>query len=246
MIGNWFVKIQNTNTRNERFFDFGFLVVYFIALIMITTWGGVHMGTIAGGMLFFMVPASYVVIRNWSIHKDAFVFSFIVGLVCGVVIEIIGQVNGLWNYPITKFLSLDALQYRGYQFQAVLWYVAWFWFTVTIYRVFFDPDKHILAKNSLWRKHKKFLLLSFGVAFLFTLTFVMAPQIIFVQYAYLKIVSLVVIVPILYVCIKHPRLISGIIKFGLTMSLFLLAYEIFGLRSGHWVFTLALSSRLVM
>lgn len=232
-----FAKIQSTNTRNEKLFDLGLLITYFIGIILTTTLGGVHTTAIVGAFLFFMVPGFYIVIRNWSIHKEAFIFSVIVGLACGIVMEIIGQVNHLWDYPITKFLNLDALQYHGYEFQAVLWYVAWFWFTVIIYRAFFDPDRHLPNKKSLWKNHKKFLVLSLGIVFVFTLFFAMIPEVISTQYAYLKMGSFIIVIPILYACIKHPRLIPGIVKLGLSMSLFLLAYEIFGLRLGHWVYT---------
>ncbi len=217
--------------KDKKALEFLAIILYFFLTIFLCF--HFHLRDIAGTILFFFIPSLYILIRHWNIHKHAITFSLIFGLITGLLVEVFAQTNNIWSYKPLPWLSW--IQYHGMPLSAVFWYFLWFWFTICIYRIFADPHKHSLGHHHFyWKKHKHFTVLMLLIMVVFITVFLMAPHILVANYAYLKLLTPIFVLPILYICFKHPSMIPGLLKISMMSVIFYLIYEVVGLRLNWW------------
>jgi len=178
--------------------------------------------------LYLIVPSIYLLIRYERFRKRILVFALPLGIVLSIAMQYIADYNKVWIWPIDP--SLPTI-FTHVPLESFLWFPAWAILLVAIYQIFFDFT-HSSQKPS--KNYKWFIVILFGYFLAFTAWLsIGSPR---VEYAYARFFALPAIGPLVFVLIKSPALVPRFFKFSLVMLIFLLIYEIIGLRLRHWAF----------
>ena len=191
-------------------------------------------GQVLGHTLLFILPGMYLVIRYWRQNYHAFLFSLVAGIATGFPAQIMAELNSVWKYDIP---SLGFFQFNGLPMIAIGWYIIWLGFTTSVYSVFFDKHIHpVPVHHRFWRNHYKFILL--GLAMLAGTMFLALeyPSVFIIKHSYLIFGSTFFILPTAVIFFLHPHLLRDVLKAAIFLSLFLLVYEIIGLRVDWWTY----------
>jgi len=129
------------------------LVAYFILITAFVLY--LQPGKVLGHFLYFFVPSIFLITRHWKREKHVILFTTLTAVAVGLVLETVSHLNGNWKYePDFPLIQLGEMP-----MEAILWYAMWIGLTVTIYRTFFDPHRHRIAKHHRpFYNHKYFLL----------------------------------------------------------------------------------------
>jgi hypothetical protein len=194
-----------------------------------------HPGVMFGHILFFIVPGLYLTIRYWRRNYHAFLFSIAAGLATGFPLQIVAELNNVWDYHFPLF---DWMTFGGLRMIPLAWYVLWIGLTISAYSVFFDRHIHrVPEKHVFWRVHYRFLVLCAAVTAGSMYFLVANPDAFIFPHPYVVVGSLLFIVPTVAILFLHPQLIRDSIKAASLLALFMLVYELVGLKIGWWTYS---------
>ena len=211
----------------KREFDLALLYAYPIIASLITL--ALKTNVFISIIIFLVVPAIFLSIRQPSHIVKAASFSLILGTPFIIMIYYIGHVTNAWLMP-----SVFPLVFRFVNIEVILWLVFWIYFTVLFYENFFD--KHVKVKR--WHPHMKYLImLAFSLFSIFLLFVYSASSLLeSIPYSYLFIGIVVVITPTLLFLFNSPALFVKFLKTQVYFFYFNLIYELNGLALGWWTF----------
>ena len=215
------------NLSKRKRADFLVLVAYLSVAFVVAYF--VPIDRVVSLIVFFGLPSLYLVIRYWRIHKHAFWFSLLYGTLTGLPFQAMAELNNIWKYDV----FLDWLHIGGVPLDAVAWYIFWVGFTVTIYRVFFDTHTPHREK-AFWKHHRKILLLAGGIIAATSFLLAYAPDFFILPHPYIIFATLFLLLPAALILVTHPPLLREVLKSAVFFTLFAVAYEVIGLRSGWW------------
>src|SRR3970040_815711 len=115
----------------KREFDLALLYAYPIIASLITL--ALKTNVFISIIIFLVVPAIFLSIRQPSHIVKAASFSLILGTPFIIMIYYIGHVTNAWLMP-----SVFPLVFRFVNIEVILWLVFWIYFTVLFYENFFD------------------------------------------------------------------------------------------------------------
>ncbi len=206
----------------EKILDAVVLIIAFLIASVITI--NFQLTGIVAILLFYLPSSSYLLIKYPRIRKPALLFS-VPAFVGFLLVDYVADYNLVWFIPtvfpfrIFELVSVEVL----------VWVVLWTLSIVTVYKVFIDV-KHRTMKI---RNYKWFAIVLFTA---FVASFLAASVKPVTTYAYAKLISIPIIIPILYIVVKHPNLIPNLWKISLMMLFFSLVVELIGLSLNHWTF----------
>lgn|GEM_PF-5123859 len=193
-----------------------------------------HPGIMFGHILFFIVPGLYLVVRYWRRNYHAFLFSIAAGVATGFPLQVVAELNGVWQYDFPLF---DWLTFGGLRMIPLAWYVLWIGLTISAYSVFFDKHIHTVRKHHVfWKVHYRFLILCAAVTAGSMYFLLVNPGVFLFPYPYVLAGSLLFIAPVACILWCHPQLLRDTIKAVGILALLMLIYELVGLKVGWWTY----------
>lgn len=189
--------------------------------------------------LLFGLPCVYLVIRN----KKALLKTFLFALLCSVpltfIIEYLVAKDNGWQITNSMFsfriFDLIALE----QF---LWGFFWFFYIVIFYEYFLDkPEKKTLLsffskKLVITKRMEYFAMILFTALLLFISVVLISPSLIRINYAYLVLAIILVVIPLTLFLIKFPNFYTRFSKVTLYFFFVAIIVEYTGLRLDLWNF----------
>jgi len=115
----WRTLKANTPFSQKKLFDIFILITYFISLSIALFF--FRPGHVLGTLLFFALPALYLIFRYWHIHSHTFLFSIAVGIATGLPLQIVAELNDVWTYDP----SFASFKIGELQLEAIGWYILW-------------------------------------------------------------------------------------------------------------------------
>ncbi|MDD5470077.1 MAG: hypothetical protein PHO92_04760 [Candidatus Peribacteraceae bacterium] len=181
-------------------------------------------------LLFFGLPSLWFSLRTPSQVLKTLLFSLLLSLPLGIVIDYIAALDHSWFVPRTIFpLRL----FGAIPLEDILWGFFFVYSIVIFYEHFLDQGKsdallHRRMKHLAWPVS---LLMAVFIAVVFS-----NPDLLAIPYAYFWIGAVFFLVPSVLFLSFFPRLLS---KFSITASYFFLLallFECTGLQLNQWVF----------
>lgn len=180
-------------------------------------------------LLFFGLPSLYLSIRTPDQVKKVFLFSLILSVPLGVVIDYIATIDGSWFVPISVF---PFRLFGVVPIEDLIWGFFLIYSIVIFYEHFLDKGGHKLID-----KRMKYLIWPLVILLLvfFILLFI-KPALLIIPYAYLWLGVTLFLIPTIAFLSFFPRLLS---KYVITASYFFILaiiFELTGLQLNQWVF----------
>lgn len=179
-----------------------------------------------GVFLFLGLPAIYLSFRvpiNTTIRS--FIFSVLfVPIVC--VANYLAHINAQWLIPVTKVpFYIGGVP----MFEVSLWALFLAHFTILFYEYFID--KHFVKKK--WYPKMRGLL---KILILAPTTFLLVNNFFPMTYFYLIFGVIGMVVPIILIEFKQPKLMAKFIKAAMYFFYLTFLYEVTALKLNHWSF----------
>lgn len=208
--------------------DFWLMAIWPIAASMLSFVFTANM--LFSSILFFGAPAVYLSIRNYRKVKKTFLFAAALGFLLSIVTDYIMSKTGGWNFPASVFPRL----FGGYvTVEQIIWIFLYLYFVVIFYETFLDED----GGQELAKPNLKYLFAATAAVFaVFILLYALKPELLQINYFYLKSGIILAIIPSAVILLKFPKLYK---KFSIAAAYFFffsLIYELTGLSLGHWEF----------
>jgi len=187
--------------------------------------------TLIASILYFLVPAIYLLIRKTKDIKNITISSLFFGIVCGFLFSFINTINEQWWYPQGSLL----IPYRVFglvPIDEVLWYVFMILLVTTFYEHFIDKgDAGKTSKNIKYIIYPSLIVLVITI-----ILFISFPLLLKVKYSYL-ISGFIAIIPFIYLVTKKPIFISKFAKVVVFFFFLFLTHELTAVKTGQWIFT---------
>lgn len=191
----------------------------------------IEANTFTSIILFLGIPSMYLsfISKRW-VAKIA-VFSIILGIPTAIIVDYIMEKTHGWFLPSSVFGTFRLFNYVTVE--QLIWLFLYIYFVAIFYETFLDKN-HLIA---LYPKKLKYLLifLSF-IAGLFGLLYFLTPEILTIDYFYLKFGILFGLVPLIFILYKAPGLYAKFIRVGAYFFYLSLIYELTALILGQWSF----------
>ena len=182
-------------------------------------------------LLFFGVPSVYLSIINKKYVKKLAIFSLGLGVLFTIVADYIAVVSGGWFIPHSIF---DPLRLFGLlPLEDYLWISLYFYLITMFYETFLEEK----CTPQLYHPALKYLvMIIIAMVGLFAIFYLFQPDILKMSYAYIKIGIVFVLLPIILVLCKFPKLYGKFFKAGAYFFFLTFLYEITALQLGQWTF----------
>ena len=179
--------------------------------------------------LYFAVPSIYISIKNKSLIRKTALFSLASSLPLVFVFDYIAHVSSIWYE--NSVIGIRIL--NTFPVDTFLWGFLYAYFIISFYEYFFDKDKN---KKKISKDFKILLYVFSGVIFLFGLFYFFAQQLLIIQQFYIFFVIFAMIVPIILVLYRYPKLRQKI--WLMTGYFFIISfiYELVAIYLGYWYF----------
>ncbi len=180
-------------------------------------------------ILFFGFPAAWLSLRTQDMVARTALFCAIFTIPFAFVVNYLAVTDGAWYIPSTVF------SFRIFGVVPIEDVISTFLLTysaVICYEHFLDKGKHQLID----RKMKYFIWPVLLLLIVFFAIFTTDREILKINYAYLWIGILFLVLPLISTLSFFPKLFSKYLKVGAYFAIVLALYEYTGLTLNHWVF----------
>lgn len=179
-------------------------------------------------VLFFLPGSIYYTIRIPKFFTKQLLFSTLMGVLPGYVIEFLAIKDDSWviNHSIFPLLP------GGVSFEVVLWGIVLTYLIVISYEYFFEPE----PEKSYYSNKLKLLAVVALVAIVFLFIFFFDPAYFRIPYYYFWGGLFVLFLPTLVFLVRYPRNIWEFVSLSLYFYLFLILFEFVGLQLNQWSF----------
>jgi hypothetical protein len=181
------------------------------------------------GFIFTVPPTIYLGLRKKKNWKKIFSAVLLFGLIFGFVFSFIAEYTSSWQVVSTIF----PMKLFGFNtFDTTLGIALMTLLTVTFY-------EHFIEKRISGKISKKFWLALIPSLFVIVLLigiYLINPEILQTKYPYFYM-GIIAILPVFYLAIKNPKLIS---KMAVTTIYFFFLYfviEIFAVKYNYWIYS---------
>jgi len=218
---------KKTMHKKEKI-DLILLLLYpiFASLFLLFIKGNAFLSII----IFFAIPPLYLSFRAKKYVKKSLIFSLVLGLPLFFIVDYIAHLTKTW------LLHDSILPFRFFNYVPLedwIWAVFYIYFIVIFYEYFLDKDVKVQA----WHKNMKYLVMGLLIAFvLFLSALILNPKYLNIPYFYLTMGLTVILLPILLILLKFPKLTAKFFKTGAYFFYLVFIYEITGLKLDLWSF----------
>ncbi len=187
-------------------------------------------GYILSLFFFYLIPSVYLSYYNRKLIKKTLIFSIVMSVGLSFLVEYIMEFTKSWQLGHLEFPQIWILNYiSAYQ---ILWAICFFYLIIMYYEVFFDRSStKVVYPRTKWL----FMLMSAFVVFIILGHYFFQP-LLYINYFYLKIGVVLILLPIIAFLFKFPQLMQKFIKVTIFFAYYNLIYEITALDLGHWWF----------
>src|SRR3989344_1185032 len=180
--------------------------------------------------LFFGVPAVYLSWKHPNLIKKSLVFSLIFSVPATFFIDYVMQLTNGWMIERIELPHIQILEHVS--LLQIIWLILFTYFIVIYYEVFFDRS----ISKVIYPRTKWLLLAALGVIGFVVSNHFFNPEALYINYFYLKIGVISVLMPLLVFTIGKSSLYSKFLKVGGYFFFVTLIYEITALRLEQWSF----------
>ncbi|MBI3036072.1 hypothetical protein HYY71_07170 [Candidatus Woesearchaeota archaeon] len=181
-------------------------------------------------LVFLALPSLVLSFLNKNLIKKSALFSAVLGIPLTIITDYLAETSGGWLFPESAFtfrlfgaVTIDGLVF-GYLYV---------YFIIMYYEYFVNRKQ----KDELFYPNLKYLAIGCLTLFtLFLLIFIYNPLILKINYIYLKMGMILIILPVCAILLMRPNLVAKFFKAGLYFFWFSLIYEITALKLGQWTF----------
>lgn len=209
-----------------------FIVVVGMVLLFIPTAIFFKAGPLTATILFFAVPALYLLIRQPKQLKRL-AATLLVGMIASIAFDLVAEYNNAWiwspiNQPLFPYKLFGIIWV-----DVLIWYFFWILITIVYYEHFFERKKFESEKIS--PQFKKLIIFFSAVLILTVALYYLRPEALKFKYAYLYL-GLLISTPLYYLIYKKSRLAGKLLKAGLFSIFLFLSYELTALYLDLWRF----------
>lgn len=180
-------------------------------------------------LLFFGLPSLYLSFKKPELIKRALIFSGVLSIPMTIVLDSPAYFDKTWFVPNSAFRFLR----NSVPIEDVIWSFLWLYFAVIFWEYFLDYARPNLKISS----HVKYLIMIIvGFSGAYFLFYFLKPEMLYINYYYLKMGTIFVAVPLLGVLLKFPKLIRKVFIIGVYFLMVSFLAEFVALRQGHWNF----------
>ncbi len=179
--------------------------------------------------LFYGLPATWLSMRTPEKVIKTLLFSLVITIPLGIVLDYIGIMDGSWFVPVTVF---SFRLFSVIPLEDLIWGFFFIYSTIIFYEHFLDKGKQQLVD-----KRMKYLVWPLIILLMiFGITFLMKPTALIIPFAYFWIGIIFFLFPPITFLSYFPRLLSKYVKTGSYFFIHALLFEITGLELGQWTF----------
>lgn len=217
--------------RNKGLFIDVFVLIFLIFLASVFAYltRGLFIGrSLFIGAIFTVPPTIYLGIRKKKNWKKIGLATILFGFIFGFAFSFLAEYTLSWDvvstiFP-TKFLGITTLDTTiGIALMTLL--------IVTFYEHFIDKKINSPISKRFWIA----LIPSFLVVGLIILVFFISPDLLKTRYPYFYM-GVVAILPVIYLSIKKPKLISKLATTSIYFFFLFLVIEIFAVKYNYWIY----------
>ena len=179
--------------------------------------------------VFFVLPSVYLTFRAPSFFKRAAIFSVLASFPFIIIIDYIAHFNNQWF--LTQSIFPRLFEYAT--IEVILWAIFNLYFVVMFYEYFIHQH---FSKIILYRKLKYLFLFSLFLFFIFIVFYNYYPDLLSIDYFYLRYGVVVIAIPTIIQLVKYPKFFWKFIKVSLYFFYITLLYEFTALKMGWWSF----------
>lgn len=182
-------------------------------------------------LLFFGLPAAFLLWRKPSNLLKATLAAFLLGTVWGFSFDYIAEFNKAWGWSTNTGLALPLHFFGVVSLDILVWYFLWVFLTIVFYEYFAEYD----FSKRVSPNYKKALIAGLVVIPLVVGLSKIAPALLTFQYAYLWLGSMTLI-PFAAIVLKRPSIFPKVLEIVPFFILLYLAFELTALHTGLWSF----------
>ena len=220
---------ENSILESTKFFDLMVMIQFPLLATLISYF--FNTGFVFSMFLFLFLPSIYLTIRHKASVKKSVSFSMIMGVPLAIIIDYMMEISNAWVLDDSILGDLRLFDFVFYE--QIPWLFIFAYFVVMFYRHFVgEADKSEFKTMPL-----SWLLIWHTFLFAgFVLFWIIDPQILNIQYAYLNVGIVFSILPLSYILFRYPKLLKRFIFPTVYFFYFSLIYEMISLHLGHWSF----------
>ena len=179
-------------------------------------------------ILFLILPSIYLSLRDRKIVARAAIFS-LVAMPCVFAMEYLAVKSGAWYFTKSIFLMriFDIII-----LEVLLWYFFWIYLVIIYYEYFLDRDTH----SKLGSNRLKYPLFFFAAMFILVLFLAIYNVSVRIPYFYLFLGIFMVAIPVVFIMLKFPKLLTKFTKATLYFSYLYLVLDLTEIALGHWTY----------
>ena len=185
-------------------------------------------------LLFMVIPSAYLSIININAIRKAAIFSFALSIPLAIIVDHIMEQTGGWFLPYSVFGSLRILEFVT--IEQIIWLLFYLYFIVMFYETFLEKE---CANKPYFSKFKYLIITLYLSLGLFVMFHFLRPELLKIDYFYLKFGLIFGALPVLLMFLKFPALYSKLLRAGAYFFYFSFIYEITALNLGQWEFPAA-------
>ncbi len=183
-------------------------------------------------IIFFIIPSIFLSWRYPRSIKKAALFSLLVGLPLVTALDYIMEATGsmfinqsvFGNFRILDFITIDSYVWGFFFLYLIVIYYDSFLNHHWHHRLYFPAMKYLL------------ILMLLLLATFFFVYFISPATLQITFYFYFLWGFVLVLIPIILLLTKHPKLIAKFFKAGAYFFLLFLGYELTAIRQENWLF----------
>lgn len=183
-------------------------------------------------LLFFGLPAVYLIFLNPAHIKKALVSALLFGLLWSFSFDFIAELNYAWSWSVGESLLFPGTFFGVVSLDIMVWFFLWIFLVVMFYEHFIERRVSKKISSNIWYS------VSVGtVALIVMLTlFFIDPEILKFSYTYL-VLGIAALCQFLYVIVRRPHLFPKTLEVVPFFLFLYLTFEIVALHLKLWDFT---------
>lgn len=181
-------------------------------------------------LLFLGVPAVYLSCRHPKLIKKSLLFSVIFSLPAAFLLDYVMEYTNGWAIGRMELPHIWILQHVS--LLQIIWLILYSYLIVIYYEAFFDRN----VSKSVYARTKDLIILGVGTVCLLIFFHYIAKSALYINFFYLKIGLVAVLLPLLVFWIRTPSVTAKFFKVGSYFFFFTLIYELTALQLGQWSF----------
>ena len=185
-------------------------------------------------ILFFGIPSAYLTFINRNAIRRAALFAIALAIPISIVVDYVMELKGGWFLPSSSFGSFRLFKYVT--IEQIIWLFLYLYFVIMFYETFLEKE---CACRPYLSKFKFLFILLYALLGIFVIAYLFKPELLNINYFYLKFGLIFVIIPVVIMLLKFPSIYSKLVKAGAYFFYLSFIYEITALELGQWTFPAA-------